>query len=316
MRLIVFMILFCSQLMLAQSVSVSSISKLVKKSSGEFFYAKFSPDDSKLLLTSENYKGLWIFDIAKKNISQLNFYNGSGYSSIFSEDGMQIIYRADEFMGRRKYSSLIIQDINSGQETIVEQNIRNLSVPELLSNGQIFYTKEFNADVFNYRTNKPASNKIESSVAYTENSKIVLYSKEKKFLEPFGKNNYIWVSMSPQNDKVMFTVPGKGTFISDLDGKVLAELGYANAPQWSANGRFVAYMVDKDDGYQVTSSDIFVATADGKNKFAVTNTPDISEMYPSWSQAGTKLVFNSTDGEIFIAELNIEKKDTKDEIRK
>ncbi len=75
-------------------------------------------------------------------------------------------------------------------------------------------------------------------------------------------------------------------------------------------------MVDKDDGYQVTSSDIFVATADGKNKFAVTNTPDVSEMYPSWSQSGNKLVFNSTNGEIFIAELNVEKKDTRDEIRK
>ena len=38
-------------------------------------------------------------------------------------------------------------------------------------------------------------------------------------------------------------------------------------------------------------------------------------MYPSWSKSGTKLVFNSTDGEIFIAELNIEKRDTKDEIK-
>jgi hypothetical protein len=39
-------------------------------------------------------------------------------------------------------------------------------------------------------------------------------------------------------------------------------------------------------------------------------------MYPSWSQSGNKLVFNSTNGEIFIAELNVEKKDTKDEIKK
>ena len=75
-------------------------------------------------------------------------------------------------------------------------------------------------------------------------------------------------------------------------------------------------MVDKDDGYRVTSSDIYVVSADGKNKFAITNTSDISEMYPSWSQSGKELVFNSTEGEIFIAELNIENKDTKDEIKK
>ena len=66
-------------------------------------------------------------------------------------------------------------------------------------------------------------------------------------------------------------------------------------------------MVDKDDGYKVTSSEIFVASADGKNKYQITNTSNVSEMYPNWSQSGLKLTFNSTDGEIFIAELRIEK---------
>jgi Tol biopolymer transport system component len=315
MRSFIFMILMCTQLLLAQTVSVSKITKMIQKSSGEFYYPKFNPDDTKILLTSENYKGLWIYDLNSKDISQLNYYNGSGYSSVFSEDGSKLIYRADEFLGRKKYSSLIIQEIKSGDETVIEQNIRNLSAPEILSNGQIFYTKDFNAGIFDHQTNQPVLKGITATVAYTENSNIALYSKEKKYLQPFGENHYIWVSISPQEDRILFTVPSKGTFISDLKGKILVELGYANAPKWSADGNFIAFMVDKDDGHQITGSEIFVATADGKQKFAITNTADIAEMHPNWSQSGNKLVFNSVNGEIFIAELNIEKKDTKNEIK-
>jgi Tol biopolymer transport system component len=307
MRLIILFLLISAQILIGQNVTVNNITKVMQQSQGEFYYPKFNPDGSQLLLTNANYQGLWIYDLGKKQLTQLNFYNGAGYSSVFSDDGLKIIYRADEFMGMRKYSSLIVQDIKSGNETLVEQKIRNLSVPEVLTNGQIFYTKDFNAGVFDHRANKSIDNKVEASVAYTENYKIALYSKERIELQPLGKNNYIWVSISPQQDKLLFTVPGKGTYISDLQGNILVDLGYANAPVWSPNGKYVAYMVDKDDGYQVTSSEIFVASADGKNKYQITNTSDISEMYPNWSQSGSKLTFNSTDGEIFIAELRIEK---------
>jgi Tol biopolymer transport system component len=307
MRLIILFILISTQILIGQNVAVKKITKAVPQIEGEFYYPKFNPDGSQLLLTTANYKGLWIYDLGEKQLSQLNFYSGAGYSSVFSDDGLKIIYRADEFMGMRKYSSLIVQDLKSGNETLVEQNIRNLSVPEVLTNGQIFYTKDFNAGVFDHRTNKSTNSKVEASVAYTENYKIALYNKERIELQPLGKNNYIWVSISPQQDRILFTVPGKGTYISDLEGNILVELGYANAPVWSPNGNYVAYMVDKDDGYKVTSSEIFVASANGKNKYQITNTSDINEMYPNWSQSGSKLTFNSTEGDIFIAELRIEK---------
>ena len=86
----------------------------------------------------------------------------------------------------------------------------------------------------------------------------------------------------------------------------LVELGYANAPVWSPNGNWVAYMVDKDDGHQITSSDIYVVSQDGSKKYQITKSVNEIEMYPQWAPDGNKLVFHTTNGKIKIAQLDVE----------
>ena len=65
-------------------------------------------------------------------------------------------------------------------------------------------------------------------------------------------------------------------------------------------------MKDKDDGYKYISSDVYVYSLNEKKEFKLTETDDRIEMYPNWSTDQTKIVFNSDDGEIFIANINFE----------
>ena len=78
---------------------------------------------------------------------------------------------------------------------------------------------------------------------------------------------------------ILFTATGKGTYICDLKGKILAEFGLLNAPVWY-NDNFIAGMYDKDDGHKVISSEIVLISVDGKNKYPISTKGEIA-MYPS-----------------------------------
>ncbi|MCK4295874.1 MAG: PD40 domain-containing protein, partial [Candidatus Marinimicrobia bacterium] len=120
-----------------------------------------------------------------------------------------------------------------------------------------------------------------------------------------GEGQYIWLSISPDKSKLLFTLAGRGTFITDLNGNALIELGYANAPMWSPDGNWVVYMVDEDDGYRITASDIYAVSSDGKEKVQLTNTQNTIEMHPNWSPSMDKIVFDTIEGNIMLIEVKI-----------
>ena len=92
---------------------------------------------------------------------------------------------------------------------------------------------------------------------------------------------------------------------TDLNGNIIANLGYANAPQWSPNGKYVVYMNDKDDGHKLLSSDIYVISVDGKNRTRVTSTENGIEIYPAWLSSN-KVLYGTTEGVIYSIELKFE----------
>jgi Tol biopolymer transport system component len=176
-----------------------------------------------------------------------------------------------------------------------------------LQNGRVVYTIKKNLKSIE-RLNKSNINEtvVSDPVLFIEDSKIAMYiNNEKRILQPLGKGNYIWPSLSPDKTKLLFTLAGTGTFVSDLQGNIIAELGYANAPVWSPKGKWICYMEDRDNGMNVTSSNLFLISADGREKIQLTNSEDVHEMYPQFSPSGNEIVFNSSEGNIYLMKLNI-----------
>ena len=286
----------------SQQVTVINTVQLTTPSDASFYYPQFSPDDSKIIFTSESYKGIWLYDMKTERIVQLNNDMGAGYEPLFSLDGASIIYRADNYSNLKRYSSLVIQNLITGEIKIIESNVRDLSAPKIfLTSGPIYFK---NNSLYHFDLNRNTGNYAEINdirVISIQNSQILLsVGQEKKVLEPMGKGNYIWSSISPDGEKILFTLAGKGTFISDLQGKIITEIGYANAPKWSPDGKWIVFMVDYDDGHQITGSEIYIASADGKDRIQLTNTQNIIEMYPDWSHSQNELIFNSSEGVIYV----------------
>lgn len=270
---VIFTVLFLfATLNIAQSVKVIKKEKLISGEVERLYFPRFSPDGQYLLLTKSNFKGLWIYNISEKQLTKINDYYGSGFNSSINSENGKINFYKEEFVNKRRESFLKTFDLNLGAEVIDSQ----------ITNHQ--------------------------PKVFSENSQIIInYSRFRKTIKPLGEGNYIWVSLSPKNDKILFTFMGKGTYICDLNGRILTELGYANAPKWSPDGKWIVFMNDKNDGLNYVSSDIFVSSTDGKEKFNITDTISEIEMYPEWSNGGNKIVFNNLSGEIFVVELEFQK---------
>ena len=58
--LIVILAVFYSN---AQNLIIEKIEPLNNISGQNFYYPKLNPEGTKILMTSENYKGLWVYDI-------------------------------------------------------------------------------------------------------------------------------------------------------------------------------------------------------------------------------------------------------------
>ncbi|MEA1986914.1 MAG: hypothetical protein U9N76_05440, partial [Candidatus Marinimicrobia bacterium] len=217
---------------------------------------------------------------------------------------------SDNFVNGKRFSSLYSQNLDTKTEKILIKNKRNLLPPKLNKNGDINFVinNELKSiQKTSLKKNSALKNSIEQFVNI-DNTKIALHKNgTTKILDPIENGNYIWPEISPDGDKLLFNDVNSGTYISDLDGNILVELGQMNYPKWSPDGSWICYMIDEDDGHRFTKSEIYVISSDGKNKFQLTNTETQIEMYPSWSPDSKKIVYHNLSGNIFIMNLKITK---------
>lgn len=137
-----------------------------------------------------------------------------------------------------------------------------------------------------------------------ENLDLNLYRNgEKVVLNPHGDVNYIWVSLSPNQEMILFNTK-YGTGICDLTGKEIVNLGQDfDAPVWYGND-YVVGMDDNHDGYYNVESSIMIASVDGKVVKRLT-APEGMGMHPNVDAQSGRVVYNTEDGEIRMLQLNL-----------
>ncbi len=289
------------------TLKVEKIEALTSLDQGEFFYPKLTPDGKKVVVTGPKFIGLFVLDLQKNALETLNTETGAGYDFQITNDGQYVVYRPFEFKKARKFYSLKMQNLQDKSIKVLESEQRELSPPRVVGNKILYLKKEQPAAV-------TIGNQIQSSNAQSSNKTVFVRNRTivlvdgnvKRELKPLGEGIYLWPKLSPDGQRIVFTYAGDGTYVCDLNGSILTKIGYANAPTWSPDGKWIAYMVDHDDGHFYTDSEIFISSADGLQKIQVTNTKDVIEMYPNWGSDLSKLVFSTLKGQIFLATLKQE----------
>jgi hypothetical protein len=219
---------------------------------------------------------------------------------VFSSDGNKIWYRSDDFRGMMKYSSINEYDIPAAETRTIESNKRNLSPPQVVNDHPVY-------SVDGKQKIDPSSPKNAGENIYMtleELVPVIYINGIAKPLKPNGDGNYIWASLSPDKTKLLYNYGGRSTFICDLNGKILAEAGKINAPEW-LNSSIIIGMNDKDDGYRVLSSDIVCYSLATGETTALTSTSDAIEMYPLPFPDGERVVYQTLKGQLYLMYLRL-----------
>lgn len=259
------------------------------------FYPVLNEFGNKVLYSDENYNRLEMVDLQTKTTTIISAEQGAGFDPLFEKGSDKIIYRKTTCVNGRKLQSLNLFDC--------EKQIRH----EILS-----FTR-------NLQTTHPPQAATSSLLRSATLSGIKVYSnaqsiivnengKEKK-LKPFSENEvtgYIWATLSPDKNRILFYAVGKGTYIADLNGKIRASLGDVQAPQWFGKN-YVMGMQAKSNEFTYTASRILIVQTDGEKKQYLTDENEIA-MYPTAAYDVNKIAYNTSDGKLYLLTLKLHKK--------
>ncbi len=292
---------FSGLIVFSQQINIKSVTIVETNINTNSCYPVLNFEGNKMLFSTDGYNDLYLKDFVAGTNLKISDLKGSGYQPIFSNDGKRVFFHAINYENNRRYESVESYNLQNSRKQQVLTPRRDVNHMQAYNNGFIVFADKLFVKV----TFGKASSLLPIYASPREN-KIAIFNNNKTWkISPFesSETNYIWVSVSPNGKKILFTATGKGTYICDLKGKILAEFGLLNAPVWY-NDNFIAGMYDKDDGHKVISSEIVLISVDGKNKYPISGKGEIA-MYPTTSSFSGKIAWQTNEGKIKIAEIEI-----------
>lgn len=226
----------------------------------------------------------------------------SVYNPKISPDGTQIVFNTDVNHGLKVYSLTdgVTSTIEKGDEMVLGVNYA--------PNGAVAYQTACYTGAKLMRTDKTYGNAEAQRVAVevsgstlqvTVDGKVSTYSPVDCYA------GYLSASVSPNGKFILFQAAGKGAFVCDLKGRIVASLGKYELPAWCGND-YVVVQNATDDGHQYHSSQVLMIKADGSETIELTK-PVSMTFNPSASADGSKVVYNTIDGRLFLLNITIEK---------
>lgn len=294
-KLLVGMLLLGVTLLQAQSVKVTKKSALTLSGA----YPVLNQQGDALLISSSNYKGLNYYDLKSNTYFAVTEDQGAGYNPVIGKE--QILFQSNKFENGRKFSAVKSYDIQ--RKSTAEILPFSREVKQLSSLGNTVQVTSDSKPLKSIRNFTVSQRSV-----ITKNGKIILINgNQQKELNPVkeARNGYLWVSLSPKGDKILFTAAGLNTYIMDLNGKIVSNLGRVEAPEWY-NENWIVGMLTKDDGHTITASDIRMVSTDGKEVILISDTTEIA-MYPSAAGQAGKVAYATADGKVFVLDLTIDR---------
>jgi Tol biopolymer transport system component len=273
MRKIILLGVVCTISMLAsaQLLEIVSTQQLKTPQNEEMKVAGFSPKGDYVLLTNDVNKGLLHYDLATNNVTTITEADGAGWAVKISTDGTNIVYR-ERYMTADKLMKHNIFEYNltAKKKAMVAKEQRNLNKLVATNNG----------------------------VSINENLHMVLIKDGKStILTPNGANEaYNWASLSPDGQKILYYVSGKGCYTCDLNGRNIHYIALdCRAPQWYDNNIIIG-MHDEDNGKWITASAIVAYSLQGEKQILVNK--ETMAIYPY--AADGKIAFSTAAGKVYV----------------
>lgn len=286
----------------AQILNVSSVERLAVPSNGETIMQAvgINPHGNYLLLSTDTKQGLVKWDLATGGMTTLTSDAGAGSEVCISEDGTLVVYGEITYKDKRRHEAVKAIDLNSNKKQTLVKQTRKLQ-GFTVENGTVATVTDGNVKL--HAVKKGASKAVTRPVLSHYHLKLYLTQNgETKLFAPNGADErYIWASLSPSGNRVLYYVSGHGAFVCDVDGSHVISMGNLTAPKWWDDNTIVG-MNEMDDEYHIIASSIVARTLDGQQQ--VLTGSDVIATYPLPCHESGKIAFSTPDGNIYI--INVE----------
>lgn len=276
----------------AKGLSVGNAKK-IETAQGGGYHPVLSADGSKLLYTSEDYTGLILMDMATGESEIISDKLGAGDSPFFANGTSEVYYKSIDFKNRLQYKEVEAYNVASKSSDVVVSATRERVTMAKGSKGATVITKGKSSD------------EAIDLYAYTEKDKIIVSKGGKSItIDPIDTaNSYIWASISPSGDKLLFVEPFSGIHISDLNGENIVSYGQGDFPTWYGDD-YIILAKCKDDGHQLLETRLYIVNVETKSMVALTAAEDMGHEASGSIESGV-VVYATNTGDLYSVEIKI-----------
>lgn len=243
----------------------------------------WSPDCTRLLVSSTHGMKLHLLDLNRRSVEQLSDVIGSGFDASWSLDGEDIYYRHkdNELQVHPEIKSIHLAD-------------KQLRSSSLNPNGLLSASKaKSNDDVIvyiNVETLGIEAQTKDGSKSWSITNDGGQYYRP--LLSPDGKQLVIHQG----SEMLLFAVDGGG---------FIRSLGSGIASSWSPNSKnVIAFMDESQDGHTISGSELYMVDVAKGGFTQITHTPNVYELWPNWSPDGKQIAYeDACTGTIYVADI-------------
>ena len=258
----------------------------------------WSPDGRHIAFTSAEYRGIWTVPAEGGTPRQITAEDAAGFGFTWSSDGSAIAARPARFDERYRHNAIKVYDVETGSEnTLIDYRRGQVGLPQWTDLDQriaVQVQREVELLETGIAPARREKQLRDEAVLFPRNNrieKISLAADATEVVEDFGDRNILNLVPSPDGSVIAVQVMGEGIYVIDADGSNLCEIGRAENPVWSPEGRYLIVMITEDDGHNITGSELYAVDITTAQRFHLTAHTNLIALHPTVSPDGNTVAF-------------------------
>ena len=271
---------------------ISQLDAIEEKS---YFSMNISPDKATIALTNSNYTILDIIGI--KGSVNIDIPDINSFHCKWSRDSEKLLLmRSNYEQKRRKNGLIVISNMGNIDHTVIELTNKKIYPIGWTGDNTIHYLLD---EKLITRNIKGFKNEWDMPLIYSIKNRLYKKTDDSDAILIYEANDMILnLSYSSNAELIAFEVYGDKTIIIQNNETIIDDIKNGNAPKISPDGNMVIFMALEDDGYQITSGDIYLWDSRTGKTNAIADDPKQIEMNPIWVSDHLIYYINLRDGSV------------------